>query len=122
MTLREQLREKISAAFYRHGLLCASYPVPIILFTSASILTCCYPLLRLPLPGTGPVEFTTGVRDYSVPSHEPQGDLGERPDWVGEVKAHKTHIFLCFYSFGSPLLSLFLQVYSVFNTECYSSP
>ncbi|XP_075885449.1 sterol regulatory element-binding protein cleavage-activating protein isoform X1 [Nelusetta ayraudi] len=81
MTLREQLRGKISAAFYRHGLLCASYPVPIILFTSASILTCCYPLLRLPLPGTGPVEFTTGVRDYSVPSHEPQGDLGERPDW-----------------------------------------
>ncbi|XP_068426777.1 sterol regulatory element-binding protein cleavage-activating protein [Clinocottus analis] len=81
MTLRERLRAKISAAFYRHGLLCASYPVPIILFTSASILTCCYPLLRLPLPGTGPVEFTTGVRDYSVPSHEPQGDLGERPDW-----------------------------------------
>ncbi|XP_023187084.1 sterol regulatory element-binding protein cleavage-activating protein isoform X1 [Xiphophorus maculatus] len=80
MTLREQLREKISAAFYRHGLLCASYPVPIILFTSASILTCCYPLLRLPLPGTGPVEFTTGVQDYSVPSHEPLGDL-ERPDW-----------------------------------------
>ncbi|XP_024114205.1 sterol regulatory element-binding protein cleavage-activating protein isoform X1 [Oryzias melastigma] len=81
MTLREQLRAKISAAFYRHGLLCASYPVPIILFTSASILTCCYPLLRLPLPGTGPVEFTTGVRDYSVPSHEPHGDQGERPDW-----------------------------------------
>ncbi|XP_067365442.1 sterol regulatory element-binding protein cleavage-activating protein isoform X6 [Channa argus] len=81
MTLRERLRERISAAFYRHGLLCASYPVPIILFTSASILTCCYPLLRLPLPGTGPVEFTTGVRDYTIPSHEPQGDLGERPDW-----------------------------------------
>ncbi|XP_033837516.1 sterol regulatory element-binding protein cleavage-activating protein isoform X2 [Periophthalmus magnuspinnatus] len=81
MTLREQLREKISAAFYRHGLLCASYPVPIILFTSASILTCCYPLLRLPLPGTGPVEFTTGVRDYSAPSSVPHGELGERPDW-----------------------------------------
>ncbi|KAJ7985529.1 hypothetical protein DPEC_G00353000 [Dallia pectoralis] len=81
MTVRERLREKISAAFYRHGLLCASYPVPIILFTSASILTCCYPLLRLPLPGTGPVEFTTRIRDYIVPSHEPQGDLGERPDW-----------------------------------------
>uniref|UniRef100_A0A3B1IHL8 Sterol regulatory element-binding protein cleavage-activating protein n=1 Tax=Astyanax mexicanus TaxID=7994 RepID=A0A3B1IHL8_ASTMX len=81
MTVRERLRQNISAAFYRHGLLCASYPVPIILFTSASILTCCYPLLKLPLPGTGPVEFTTGVKDYSVPSHEPQGDLGERPDW-----------------------------------------
>lgn len=47
-------------------------------------LSSSYPLLRLPLPGTGPVEFTTGVRDYSVPSHEPHGDLGERPDWVDE--------------------------------------
>uniref|UniRef100_A0A8D3CRL0 Sterol regulatory element-binding protein cleavage-activating protein n=1 Tax=Scophthalmus maximus TaxID=52904 RepID=A0A8D3CRL0_SCOMX len=74
MTLREQLREKISAAFYRHGLLCASYPV-------SCLGVRVYPLLRLPLPGTGPVEFTTGVRDYSVPSHEPLGDLGERPDW-----------------------------------------
>ncbi|XP_063054727.1 sterol regulatory element-binding protein cleavage-activating protein isoform X2 [Engraulis encrasicolus] len=81
MTVRERLRESISAAFYRHGLLCASYPVPIILFTSASILTCCYPLLKLPLPGTGPEKFTTGLRDYTAPSHEPQGDLGERPDW-----------------------------------------
>uniref|UniRef100_A0A671Q7D7 Sterol regulatory element-binding protein cleavage-activating protein n=1 Tax=Sinocyclocheilus anshuiensis TaxID=1608454 RepID=A0A671Q7D7_9TELE len=81
MMVRERLRQNISATFYRHGLLCASYPVPIILFTSASILTCCYPLLKLPLPGTGPVEFTTGVRDYSIPSHESQGDLSERPDW-----------------------------------------
>ncbi|MCI4391152.1 hypothetical protein PGIGA_G00130930 [Pangasianodon gigas] len=81
MSVRERLRQNISAAFYRHGLLCASYPVPIILFTSASILACCYPLLKLPLPGTGPVEFTTGVKDYSVPYHEPQSDPGERPDW-----------------------------------------
>ncbi|KAK3541361.1 hypothetical protein QTP86_023089 [Hemibagrus guttatus] len=81
MSVRERLRQNISAAFYRHGLLCASYPVPIILFTSVSILACCYPLLKLPLPGTGPVEFTTGVKDYSVPYHEAQSDLGERPDW-----------------------------------------
>ncbi|XP_028835659.1 sterol regulatory element-binding protein cleavage-activating protein [Denticeps clupeoides] len=81
MTVRERLRQNISAAFYRHGLLCASYPVPIVLFTSASILTCCYPLLKLPLPGTGPVVFTTGVRDYTIPYHEPQGEIGERPEW-----------------------------------------
>uniref|UniRef100_A0A8K9UT05 Sterol regulatory element-binding protein cleavage-activating protein n=1 Tax=Oncorhynchus mykiss TaxID=8022 RepID=A0A8K9UT05_ONCMY len=31
MTVRERLREKISTAFYRHGLLCASYPLCIIL-------------------------------------------------------------------------------------------
>lgn len=51
-----------------------------------------YPLLRLPLPGTGPVEFTTGVRDYSVPS-EPQGDLGERPDWVSR-ESTCTHLYV----------------------------
>lgn len=65
MTLTERLREKISQAFYNHGLLCASYPIPIILFTGLCILACCYPLLKLPLPGTGPVEFSTPVKGYS---------------------------------------------------------
>lgn len=51
---------------------------------STPIFFSSYPLLRLPLPGTGPVEFTTGVRDYNVPHHEPQGDRGEQPDWVRE--------------------------------------
>lgn len=44
-----------------------------------------YPLLKLPLPGTGPVEYSTAVKDYSVPSPDAglqQGDLSERPDWV----------------------------------------
>uniref|UniRef100_A0A8D0FPK0 Sterol regulatory element-binding protein cleavage-activating protein n=1 Tax=Strix occidentalis caurina TaxID=311401 RepID=A0A8D0FPK0_STROC len=38
MTLTEKLRERISRAFYNHGLLCASYPIPIILFTGVSCL------------------------------------------------------------------------------------
>ncbi|KAH1176701.1 hypothetical protein KIL84_010403 [Mauremys mutica] len=41
MTLTEKLREKISRAFYNHGLLCASYPIPIILFTGLCVLACC---------------------------------------------------------------------------------
>ena len=51
-----------------------------------------YPLLRLPLPGTGPVEFTTRGRDYTVPSHEPQGDLGEQPDWVRLMVKRLPHL------------------------------
>uniref|UniRef100_A0A3B3QHK4 Sterol regulatory element-binding protein cleavage-activating protein n=1 Tax=Paramormyrops kingsleyae TaxID=1676925 RepID=A0A3B3QHK4_9TELE len=81
MTVTERLRQKISVAFYWHGLLCASYPVPIILFTAVCILACCYPLLKLPLPGAGPEKFTTGVRDYTVPPEDPGGELGERPEW-----------------------------------------
>uniref|UniRef100_A0A8C0AZU4 Sterol regulatory element-binding protein cleavage-activating protein n=1 Tax=Buteo japonicus TaxID=224669 RepID=A0A8C0AZU4_9AVES len=38
MTLTEKLRERISRAFYNHGLLCASYPIPIILFTELGII------------------------------------------------------------------------------------
>lgn len=98
MTLTEKLRERISRAFYSHGLLCASYPIPIILFTGLCILACCYPLLKLPLPGTGPVEFSTPVKDYFPPSPDPvsqQGDLGERPDWyVGAPVAYIQQIFV----------------------------
>ncbi|MBN3284069.1 SCAP protein, partial [Polyodon spathula] len=92
MTLSERLRQKISGGFYRHGLLCASYPVPIILFTAICILACCYPLLKLPLPGTGPEEYTTAVRDYSPPPSDPhplQADPSDRPDWyVGPPVAY----------------------------------
>ncbi|XP_031464132.1 sterol regulatory element-binding protein cleavage-activating protein isoform X2 [Phasianus colchicus] len=98
MTLTEKLRERISRAFYNHGLLCASYPIPIILFTGLCILACCYPLLKLPLPGTGPVEFSTPVKDYFPPSSDvvsQQGDLSERPDWyVGAPVAYIQQIFV----------------------------
>uniref|UniRef100_A0A8V5FRT8 Sterol regulatory element-binding protein cleavage-activating protein n=1 Tax=Melopsittacus undulatus TaxID=13146 RepID=A0A8V5FRT8_MELUD len=98
MTLTEKLRERISRAFYNHGLLCASYPILIILFTGLCILACCYPLLKLPLPGTGPVEYSTPVKDYSAPSPDAglqQGDLSERPDWyVGAPVAYIQQIFV----------------------------
>uniref|UniRef100_A0A8C3XB67 Sterol regulatory element-binding protein cleavage-activating protein n=1 Tax=Catagonus wagneri TaxID=51154 RepID=A0A8C3XB67_9CETA len=98
MTLTERLREKISQAFYNHGLLCASYPIPIIVFTGLCILACCYPLLKLPLPGTGPVEFTTPVKDYSPPpstSDRKPGEPSEQPEWyVGAPVAYIQQILV----------------------------
>ncbi|XP_053785380.1 sterol regulatory element-binding protein cleavage-activating protein isoform X1 [Desmodus rotundus] len=98
MTLTDRLREKISQAFYHHGLLCASYPIPIILFTGLCILACCYPLLKLPLPGTGPVEFATPMKDYSPPpaaSDRRPGEPSEQPDWyVGAPVAYVQQIFV----------------------------
>ncbi|XP_068952024.1 sterol regulatory element-binding protein cleavage-activating protein isoform X2 [Petaurus breviceps papuanus] len=98
MTLTERLRDKISRAFYSHGLFCASYPIPIILFTGFCILACCYPLLKLPLPGTGPVEYSTPVKDYSPPPSDPnheQRDRSEQPDWyVGAPVAYIQQIFV----------------------------
>ncbi|XP_070247239.1 sterol regulatory element-binding protein cleavage-activating protein [Myotis yumanensis] len=98
MTLTDRLREKISRAFYNHGLLCASYPIPITLFTGLCTLACCYPLLKLPLPGTGPVEFTTPVKDYSPPPVAPDptpGEPSERPEWyVGAPVAYVQQILV----------------------------
>ncbi|NXB94414.1 SCAP protein, partial [Vidua chalybeata] len=131
MTLTERLRERISRAFYSHGLLCASYPIPIILFTALCILACCYPLLKLPLPGTGPVEFSTPVKDYAPPGPGagPQhGDPGERPDWyVGAPVAYIQQIlvkatvspwqksFLAVDVFRSPLSRVFQLVEEIRN-------
>ncbi|XP_043921953.1 sterol regulatory element-binding protein cleavage-activating protein isoform X2 [Protopterus annectens] len=98
MTLTENLREKISSVFYKHGLLCATYPIPIILFTFFCILACCFPLLKLPLPGTGPEEYSTTLRDYSLPSSEPSpqhADQNERPEWyVGQPVAYIQQVFV----------------------------
>ncbi|NXI22326.1 SCAP protein, partial [Sterrhoptilus dennistouni] len=54
------------------------------------------PLLKLPLPGTGPVEFSTPVKDYAPPGPGPQhGDPAERPDWyVGAPVAYIQQIFV----------------------------
>ncbi|NWI47030.1 SCAP protein, partial [Picathartes gymnocephalus] len=55
-----------------------------------------YPLLKLPLPGTGPVEFSTPVKDYAPPGPGPQhGEPGERPDWyVGAPVAYIQQVFV----------------------------
>ncbi|NXR71254.1 SCAP protein, partial [Pycnonotus jocosus] len=129
MTLTERLRERISQAFYSHGLLCASYPIPIILFTALCILACCYPLLKLPLPGTGPVEFSTPLKDYAPPGPGPQhGDPAEHPDWyVGAPVAYIQQIlvkatvspwqknFLAVDVFRSPLARVFQLVEEIRN-------
>ncbi|NWU86382.1 SCAP protein, partial [Onychorhynchus coronatus] len=83
MTLTERLRLRISGAFYSHGLLCASYPIPIILFTALCILACCSPLLKLPLPGTGPLPFAQEPHCAPVP-----------PQYVGAPVAYIQQIFV----------------------------
>ncbi|KAM4688629.1 sterol regulatory element-binding protein cleavage-activating protein isoform 1-T2 [Discoglossus pictus] len=129
MPLTDKLREKISRAFYSHGLLCASYPIPIIIFTALCILACCYPLLKLPLPGTGPVEFSTSVKDYTPPPPEPgAGDTSERPDWyIGLPVAYIQQVlvkavvspwdknFLAVDVFRSPLSRVFPLVEEIRN-------
>ncbi|XP_060539205.1 sterol regulatory element-binding protein cleavage-activating protein [Pantherophis guttatus] len=138
MTWTETLREKISGAFYNHGLRCASCPIPIILFTGLCVLACCYPLLKLPLPGTGPVEYTTPVKDYSQPPPFPtqqQGEPSERPDWYsGAPVAYIQQVlvkatvspwpksFLAVDVFRSPLARVFQLVEEIRNHALRDGP
>ncbi|MGH0159706.1 UNVERIFIED_CONTAM: hypothetical protein FKN15_037899 [Acipenser sinensis] len=69
-----------------------------------------YPLLKLPLPGTGPEEYTTAVRDYSPPPSDPQppqGDPSDRPDWDQSL--------LPVDIFRSPLAQVFQLVEEIHN-------
>ncbi|XP_068091292.1 sterol regulatory element-binding protein cleavage-activating protein [Hyperolius riggenbachi] len=129
MPLTDKLRDRISRAFYKHGLLCASYPIPIIIFTALCILACCYPLLKLPLPGTGPVEYITPVKHYSPPPAEATpDDRSDRPDWyLGLPVAYIQQVlvkgvvspwdknFLAVDVFRSPLSRVFSLVEEIRN-------
>ncbi|NXL99467.1 SCAP protein, partial [Tyrannus savana] len=88
------------------------------------------PLLKLPLPGTGPVEFSTPVKDYSPPAPGSAGPAADpdRPDWyVGAPVAYIQQIlvkatvspwqknFLAVDVFRSPLARVFQLVEEVRN-------
>ncbi|XP_070093887.1 sterol regulatory element-binding protein cleavage-activating protein isoform X2 [Equus caballus] len=65
---------------------------------SPNKMTGSYPLLKLPLPGTGPVEFTTPMKDYAPPpvssDHKPR-EPNEQPEWyVGAPVAYIQQIFV----------------------------
>lgn len=62
------LQERVANVYYTHGLFCSTHPVPVISFATIIILVCCYPFVRLPLPGNAPQEFITPARVRSAPS------------------------------------------------------
>uniref|UniRef100_UPI00358EEEE0 sterol regulatory element-binding protein cleavage-activating protein isoform X3 n=1 Tax=Myxine glutinosa TaxID=7769 RepID=UPI00358EEEE0 len=90
------LKDKISRAFYSHGLMCASYPVPIISFTTLCVLVCCYPLLKLPLPGTGPLEFVSSEKANSALLDGIElADYTQIPSWyVGSPVAYVQQVIV----------------------------
>lgn len=57
-----QLQDLLSRGFYRHGLICASHPRPVLILTLLAISWTCYPLLNIPIFGARPhvVRHTVG--------------------------------------------------------------
>ncbi|XP_006824493.1 sterol regulatory element-binding protein cleavage-activating protein-like, partial [Saccoglossus kowalevskii] len=63
----KRLRTAISHVYYYHGTFCSSHPYAMICFTICIAAICSYPMLNLPLPGYAPLEFSTPVKEHSLP-------------------------------------------------------
>ena len=63
----------VSKVYYRLGLLCASYPRVVLIFTFLAIVWSCFPLLSLPLYSTRPQihvqTLNQFVREYQLGKH-----------------------------------------------------
>ncbi|XP_066301930.1 sterol regulatory element-binding protein cleavage-activating protein-like [Branchiostoma lanceolatum] len=67
---KERLKEKIAHVYYRHGLFVSNHPYAIIPLSMLVAFIFCIPLANLPLPGNAPLEYTTTVKEFSLPLTE----------------------------------------------------
>ena len=61
--------DRVGLLYYKHGLLCSSYPWWAITFAIIIVLISCHPLLTLPFPGNEPEEVSTSWQEpkYQYP-------------------------------------------------------
>ena len=56
---------QMEVLFYKYGIFSSRHPVLMIFLSAVIILSCCYPLLNLPIPGSEPQQFFTLLKDMS---------------------------------------------------------
>ncbi|XP_019630539.1 PREDICTED: sterol regulatory element-binding protein cleavage-activating protein-like [Branchiostoma belcheri] len=67
---KERLKQQIALVYYRHGLFVSNHPYAIIPLSMLVAFIFCIPLANLPLPGNAPLEYTTTVKEFSLPLTE----------------------------------------------------
>ncbi|XP_078571709.1 sterol regulatory element-binding protein cleavage-activating protein-like isoform X1 [Branchiostoma floridae x Branchiostoma japonicum] len=67
---KERLKQQIAHVYYRHGLFVSNHPYAIIPLSMLVAFIFCIPLANLPLPGNAPLEYTTTVKEFSLPLTE----------------------------------------------------
>lgn len=66
-TNKSPIQDKVETIFYSWGLLCSSHPVSVLVFVSVIILSCCMPLINIPLPLTSPQqEWVSSINETSA--------------------------------------------------------
>ncbi|XP_070565484.1 LOW QUALITY PROTEIN: sterol regulatory element-binding protein cleavage-activating protein-like [Ptychodera flava] len=75
----KRLRNMVSQVYYKYGLFCSSHPTFMICLTILIAIICSAPLVNLPLPGYAPLEFSTPVKEYSLPLRKSQNRPTQPP-------------------------------------------
>jgi hypothetical protein len=60
--------DRVALLYYKHGLLCSSYPWCTIIVAIIIVLTSCHPLLSLPFPGNEPEEISFPLPEKRISS------------------------------------------------------
>ena len=58
-------KNQMEVLFYKYGLFSSRHSVLMICLSAVIILSCCYPLLNLPIPGSEPLQFFTLLDDVA---------------------------------------------------------
>lgn len=63
--MSNRFNSQMEESFYKYGLFSSKHPIPMICLSAVIILSCCYPLLNLPIPGREPQQFFSLLGDLS---------------------------------------------------------
>ena len=71
--------DRVALLYYKHGLLCSSYPWCTIVVAIIIVLTSCHPLLSLPFPGNEPEEVSFPLPEKRLSSDLESGKSFQYP-------------------------------------------
>ena len=81
-------------SFYNYGLFSSKHPISLICLSAVIILSCCYPLLNLPIPGSEPQQFFSLLSDVAD-SGQPETAHQGFPPWY--TSANRTAFIQQFF-------------------------
>lgn len=78
--------DRVALIYYKHGLLCSSYPWCTIVVAIIIVLTSCHPLLSLPFPGNEPEEISFPLPEKGISADHEFGKIYQYPTRWGIQK------------------------------------
>ena len=80
--MTSHFNNQMEVLFYQYGLFSSRHPISMIFLSAVIILSCCYPLLNLPIPGSEPHQFFTLAEDMTKSDPVDRHDF---PSWFANA-------------------------------------